>query len=211
MKLDVPVGSAIVSNMTHMQRRHHVQNSLIDLPRMTKMLRVTFYSDLWLAVAWPSFMNCLLYARVSTDKQAQKELSIPAQLEMMTQYARKSGWKIIGRYVDRGESARTANRPELKRLIQHCRENKGVDIVLVHKIDRLSRNLIDYATIKAILKQKGIRLVSVSDPSMITLSATSWKTSSPASPSGIAPTWATKSAKPTRPSSRGANGRTSRP
>ena len=109
-------------------------------------------------------MNCLLYARVSTDKQAQKELSIPAQLETMTQYARKSGWKVVGRYVDRGESARTTNRPELKRLIQHCRENKGVDLVLVHKIDRLARNLIDYATIKAILKQKGIRLVSVSEP-----------------------------------------------
>ena len=39
-----------------------------------------------------------------------------------------------------------------------------MDIVVVHKIDRLARNLIDYATIKAILKQKGIRLVSVSEP-----------------------------------------------
>ena len=76
----------------------------------------------------------------------------------------RNGWKVAGHFVDRGESARTANRPELKRLIQHCRENKGVDVVLVHKIDRLARNLIDYATIKAILKQKGIRLVSVSEP-----------------------------------------------
>jgi len=69
-------------------------------------------------------MNCLLYARVSTDKQAQKELSIPAQLEMMTQYARKSGWKVVGRYVDRGESARTANRPELKRLINTAEKTR---------------------------------------------------------------------------------------
>lgn len=83
----------------------------------------------------------------------------------MKEYARKDKWKVIGHFIDEGESAKTANRPELKRLIQHCKENRDTDIVLVHKIDRLARNLIDYATIEAILKQKGIRLVSVSDPS----------------------------------------------
>jgi len=109
-------------------------------------------------------MNCLLYARVSTDKQAQKDLSIPAQIAAMKEYARRNGWKVVGHFVDEGESARTAERPELKRLIQHCKENKNVGIVLVHKIDRLARNLVDYATIKAVLKQKGIRLVSISEP-----------------------------------------------
>jgi len=109
-------------------------------------------------------MNCLLYARVSTDKQAQKALSIPAQLDAMRQHARREGWKIVGHFVDRGESAKTANRPELKRLILHCKEHKDVDLVVVHKIDRLARNTLDYATIKAVLKQKGIRLVSVSEP-----------------------------------------------
>ena len=82
----------------------------------------------------------------------------------MKNYARRNGWKVISHFIDKGESAKTANRPQLKRLIEHCKENKDVDIVLVHKIDRLARNLIDYATIKAILKQKGIRLVSVSEP-----------------------------------------------
>lgn len=81
----------------------------------------------------------------------------------MKEYARKNNWKVIGHFIDEGELAKTANRPELKRLIQHCKENKDTDIVLVHKIDRLARNLIDYATIKAILKQKGIRLISVSE------------------------------------------------
>ncbi|MFQ5962664.1 MAG: recombinase family protein [Candidatus Scalinduaceae bacterium] len=109
-------------------------------------------------------MNCLLYARVSTDKQAQKDLSIPAQIEAMREYAKRNSWKVVGHYVDEGESATTANRPELKNLIQHCKGNKGVDIVIVHKIDRLARNLIDYATIKAVLKQKGIKLASVTEP-----------------------------------------------
>ena len=109
-------------------------------------------------------MNCLLYARVSTDKQAQKELSIPAQLQMMTQYAHKNGWKVIDRYVDRGESAKTANRPELKRLLQYCQMNNGVNIVLVHKLDRLARNAYDHFAIKTALQLRKIRLVSVSEP-----------------------------------------------
>jgi DNA invertase Pin-like site-specific DNA recombinase len=109
-------------------------------------------------------MNCLLYARVSTDKQAQKDLSIPAQIAAMKEYARRNSWKVVGHFIDEGESAKTTDRPQLKKLIQHCKENKDVDMVIVHKIDRLARNLIDYATIKAILKQKGIRLVSVSEP-----------------------------------------------
>src|ERR1051325_1481514 len=108
-------------------------------------------------------MNCLLYARVSTDKQAEKELSIPAQITAMREYARRNGWNVINHFVDSGESARTINRPELKRLIAHCKEQQGIDVVLVHKIDRLARNLIDHATIKVILKQKGIRLISVTE------------------------------------------------
>lgn len=58
-------------------------------------------------------MNCLLYARASTDKQAQKDLSIPAQIEAMREYAKRKGWKVAEHFVDEGESARTANRPEL--------------------------------------------------------------------------------------------------
>lgn len=109
-------------------------------------------------------MNCLLYARVSTDKQAKKDLSIPAQVGIMKEYAQKNDWKDIGHYIDAGESARTADRPELKKLIQHCKDKKNVDIILIHKIDRLARNLVDYATIKAVLKQNNIRIVSVSEP-----------------------------------------------
>ena len=108
-------------------------------------------------------MRCLLYARVSTEKQAEKDLSIPAQLQIMREFAKRQGWTVEGHFIDEGESARTANRPELKRLLQHCQQHKGIDAVVVHKIDRLARNVVDYATIKAVLKRRGIRLVSVAE------------------------------------------------
>ncbi len=63
-------------------------------------------------------MNCLLYARVSTDRQAQTDLSIPAQLDAMKEHAKRNGWHVVGHFVDEGESARTADRPELKKLIE---------------------------------------------------------------------------------------------
>lgn len=106
--------------------------------------------------------NCLLYARVSTDKQAQRDLSIPAQLDAMREYAKKRKWRIIGEYIDEGKSAKTADRPELKRLLDRCKQEKGiVDVVVIHKIDRLARNVTDHAMIKVLLKRQGIRLVSV--------------------------------------------------
>ncbi len=53
-------------------------------------------------------MNSLLYARVSTDKQAPKDLSTPPQIEAMREFAKKNGWKVIGHFIKDGELAKTA-------------------------------------------------------------------------------------------------------
>jgi site-specific DNA recombinase len=106
-------------------------------------------------------MNCVLYARVSTEKQAEKELSIPAQLQAMRDYAARHGWTVAEEFLEPGVSARTAERPELKRMLARCRGNDKPSVVLVHKVDRLARNVFDHATIRALLKQQDIRLASV--------------------------------------------------
>jgi site-specific DNA recombinase len=107
-------------------------------------------------------MNCLLYARVSTDKQADKELSIPAQLLAMRDYARQRDWVIVEEFVEPGASAKTAERPVLQRLLTKVTEPQTeIGVVLVHKIDRLARNVHDHATIKMLLHKKGVRLSSV--------------------------------------------------
>lgn len=106
--------------------------------------------------------QCIIYARVSTDKQADKELSIPAQLQAMRVYAQQRSWSIAEEFIEPGASAKTADRPTLQRLLARIRDpGRKTDIVLVHKIDRLARSVYDHATIKALLTQRHIQLASV--------------------------------------------------
>jgi DNA invertase Pin-like site-specific DNA recombinase len=107
--------------------------------------------------------NALAYARVSTKEQAEKGLSIPAQLKAIREYAKSHGFRILEEYADLGESAKTADRPEFKKMIKRCQKDKTIDAVIVHKIDRFSRNNIDFYAYKAILKKEGVRLISVTE------------------------------------------------
>ena len=80
----------------------------------------------------------------------------------MRDYDAQRDWQVISEYIELGASAKTAERPELQRLLTTLREAKErVDILLVHKIDRLAPSVFDHATIKALLKQRDIRLASV--------------------------------------------------
>lgn len=109
-------------------------------------------------------IQCVLYARVSTTDQAEKQLSIPAQLEAMRQYAATQGWRVVREFLEPGVSARTAERPSLQALLAMVRDDEArVGVVLVHKIDRLARNVYDHANIRAALGQRGIRLVSCTE------------------------------------------------
>lgn len=93
-----------------------------------------------------------------------KESSIPAQLQSMRQYADQGDWEIVEEFVEPGASARTADGPELRRLLAKCRNrHDSVDVVFVHKIDRLARNVAGHAANKAPLQKVGIRLVPVTE------------------------------------------------
>lgn len=106
--------------------------------------------------------NALGYARVSTKEQAEKGLSIPAQLKAIRDYAKSHDFKIWG-YVDEGESAKTTDRPAFKQMIKRCQKDKSIDAIIVHKIDRFSRNNIDFYAYKAILKKEGVSILSVKE------------------------------------------------
>ncbi|MDD5147719.1 MAG: recombinase family protein [Candidatus Daviesbacteria bacterium] len=107
-------------------------------------------------------MRALIYLRVSTDEQADKGLSIPAQKEACLKYAEVKQWEVDQEkdvYIDAGESARSANRPALQEMLSRCKKDKNVEMIIVHKIDRLARNVGDHAAIRTILKKHDVQLV----------------------------------------------------
>jgi site-specific DNA recombinase len=113
-------------------------------------------------------MRCVIYLRVSTREQAEKGegtegFSIPAQREACTRHVRDAAWDLVDEYADRGESARSADRPALQAMLARIAEDRDVDAVVVHKIDRLARNMEDHVAIRALLRRRGVALVSVTE------------------------------------------------
>ncbi len=107
------------------------------------------------------------YLRVSTKEQASKGgrdegFSIPAQREANLRKARELNAIITDEFVDAGESARKADRPELMRMIEYVKTHQ-VAYCIVHKVDRLARNRADDVTIHLALKEAGVMLVSATE------------------------------------------------
>lgn len=81
-----------------------------------------------------------IYIRVSTTEQAEEGFSVPAQKEKLINYCKAREWIISDIYIDPGYSGSNINRPAIQKLIT---EIKNFDIVLVYKLDRLSRSQKD--------------------------------------------------------------------
>lgn len=84
----------------------------------------------------------VIYIRVSTARQDQEGYSIPMQKERLIAYCRAQGWVVSGMYIDPGHSGATLERPGMESLIQGVKAGK-YDVVLVYKLDRLSRSQKD--------------------------------------------------------------------
>lgn len=95
-----------------------------------------------------------LYIRVSTEDQAKHGLSLEAQDAILTDYAKKNDMTIVGRYVDEGITARKkiTNRKALMRLLEDVKDGK-VDLVLITKLDRFSRNIYDFHKTQEVLEK----------------------------------------------------------
>ena len=108
------------------------------------------------------------YIRVSTREQAQRGgaeegFSLPAQREANRRKAQSMGALIVKEFADRGESARSANRPELQKMLAYLTQDGQIDYVIVHKLDRLARNRADDVEINRAFDEAGVRLVSTSE------------------------------------------------
>ena len=87
-------------------------------------------------------MRAALYARVSSEEQAEG-YSLDAQIRACRKYAEEHSWTMLWEYVEEGRSARTDDinkRPQFKKMMEDA-TNHVFDVVIVHKLDRFSRNL----------------------------------------------------------------------
>jgi site-specific DNA recombinase len=111
--------------------------------------------------------TAVIYLRVSTKDQAQRGgesegFSIPAQREACEKRAQALGADIVMEFIDAGESARSAHRPELQLMLKFL-EKRPCDYVIVHKVDRLARNRVDDVEINLAIQRSGAKLVSVTE------------------------------------------------
>src|SRR5262249_29386411 len=110
-------------------------------------------------------LRCAIYTRKSTEEGLDMEFnSLDAQREACSAYVasqRAEGWvELADQYDDGGFSGGTLERPALKRLLADI-EAGPVDVVVVYKIDRLSRALMDFAKLVEVFDRHGVTFVSV--------------------------------------------------
>jgi site-specific DNA recombinase len=110
-------------------------------------------------------VRCAIYTRVSTDQGLdQKFNSLDAQYEAASAYIKSqahAGWTLIrSRYDDGGYSGGSTDRPDLQRLLDDIRARK-IDVIVVYKVDRLTRSLADFAKLVELFDAHGVSFVSV--------------------------------------------------
>ena len=111
----------------------------------------------------PAAKTCLIYCRVSSKEQVERT-SLETQETDCRQHAEKCGFVVLEVFVDRGESAKTADRTEFLKAIQFCALKKPVvDFFLVHKFDRFARNAGDHLALRATLRKSGTELRSITE------------------------------------------------
>ena len=110
-------------------------------------------------------VRCAIYTRVSTDQGLEQDFnSLDAQYEASQAYIRSqahAGWTLLrGKYDDGGFSGGNTDRPALQRLLQDVRAGK-IDVIVVYKVDRLTRSLADFAKLVELFDQHSVSFVSV--------------------------------------------------
>jgi len=108
--------------------------------------------------------RAIIYCRVSTKEQVDEGNSLSTQEKICKEYAIKHGYEVAELFIEEGESAKTAERTQLKLLLTYCSNKKNeISAVIAYKIDRISRNFDDYSQIRVLLKRYGVEIKSTSE------------------------------------------------
>ena len=113
----------------------------------------------------PRKLRCAIYTRVSTDAGLEQEFnSLDAQREAAQAYVKSQaheGWNLVrDRYDDGGFSGGSLDRPAMQKLLDDIKEGR-IDVIVVYKVDRLTRSLADFAKLVEVFDEYGVAFVSV--------------------------------------------------
>ncbi len=106
--------------------------------------------------------RCGLYVRVSTIGQAEEGESLDEQEQRLKAFCEYKGWKNYNVYREEGRSAKDTNRPALQRLLSDI-EKGLINTVIVKKIDRLSRSILDFEQMFKFFEERGVDLISLNE------------------------------------------------
>src|SRR5471030_4561 len=110
-------------------------------------------------------LRCAIYTRKSSEEGLEQDFnSLHAQREASEAFIKSQkheGWELVkSSYDDGGYSGGTMNRPALQLLMQDIEAGK-IDVIVVYKVDRLSRSLHDFAKMVEVFDKRGVSFVSV--------------------------------------------------
>ncbi|WP_010279078.1 recombinase family protein [Paenibacillus senegalensis] len=108
-------------------------------------------------------LKAVMYVRVSTEEQAKEGYSVSAQIAEIKRYAELNGYEIIDEYIDEGASGKNiSGRPQMNRLLKDSNQQK-FGVVIIYKIDRLARKLMDSLKIYETLERNKVSLISLNE------------------------------------------------
>lgn len=110
----------------------------------------------------PGQARAAIYARVSVIDPRAVTYSMEVQPDRAVEFARSHGWQIVGTYEDPDRTGRNSRRQGLQRMLRDIKAGK-IDIVVIHRLDRLYRNLESLLKFVRLLKRYNVRLVSVTE------------------------------------------------
>src|SRR5271170_6462616 len=116
-----------------------------------------------------TLQRCAIYTRKSSEEGLEQDYnSLHAQREACEAFIKSQageGWRLVnGAYDDGGFSGATIERPALQQLLGQIREGR-VDVVVVYKVDRLTRSLADFAKMVEVFDARGVSFVAVTSSS----------------------------------------------
>ena len=106
--------------------------------------------------------KAVLYARVSTPRQAERQLSIPDQLRQMREWCLREGYEVVAEFKDEGASATDDRRPEFLRMMaQAYAKPSAFDVIVVHSLSRFFRDHLELGIHDKNLRKNKVKLISI--------------------------------------------------